>query len=272
MGTIRIDLYSESKIRMPPFITFLGQTYATYTALITFVCLLAMLRQLIRTPYGKRLRMMDSMLFAVILGVLVGRAGHVWLNDAYFSIVPDEAWQIGAGGLNWHGALVGAFVGFVLMARIRGVVHLIKLDQWAWVLGALMFVSWVGCGANLCAYGAPVNAGDYPAWLLWDVQDSYGIRGMRFATQVWGAIGAFTLLLLNNRLHRYGWLEKRRFWIMLLLISLMQVIIGFGRGDYAVMVDVLRLEQWLSLGMGLFAVVMLLMPRPSDETYIPEVT
>src|SRR5690606_1361398 len=71
-----------------------------------------------RYPAG---RIVDVCLAAGILGVMLARAFHVALNWAYFSANTAEITRLRAGGLDWHGAMIGALLGVWIMGKLRGV-------------------------------------------------------------------------------------------------------------------------------------------------------
>ena len=68
-----------------------------------------------RTPAEKRLQAFDVLIGGLVGGIIIARAEHVLLNLAHFSFHRHEILQIQAGGLDWHGALVGAALGMALV-------------------------------------------------------------------------------------------------------------------------------------------------------------
>ena len=64
-------------------------------------------------------RNFDVYLGALILGIIGARAFHVALNWDYFTDNQAEMWVIGAGGLDWHGAVIGGLLGMALVLGIK---------------------------------------------------------------------------------------------------------------------------------------------------------
>ena len=188
----------------------------------------------------------DVMLGGLAGAVLLSRALHVLLNWAYFAYNTDEITRLHAGGLDWHGALVGALLGMVLAGRWRRVSVTALLDTLSPGLPLLALAAWGGCWAANCAYGAEVaTLTAYPDPMAWEGPDIFGIYAPRFHTQLLGAGVATGLLLLAGLLAWRGWLRGRRFWLLLALLAASMFVLGFLRGDYAVAARGLRLDQWL---------------------------
>src|SRR5450432_3272808 len=61
----------------------------------------------------------DIGLGACIGGIIGARIEHVLLNWTYFADNLAEAVQPSAGGLDWHGAVIGGLIGLALVARWR---------------------------------------------------------------------------------------------------------------------------------------------------------
>src|SRR5215510_4599103 len=53
----------------------------------------------------------DAYLAALVAAVIGARSLHVILNPDYFSDNLAEAFNLAAGGLDWHGAVIGALIG-----------------------------------------------------------------------------------------------------------------------------------------------------------------
>ena len=58
---------------------------------------------------------------------------------------------------------------------------------------------------------------------------------------------ALILLIVSLVLIRRGWLKKRRFWLLLALLSAGMFGISFFRGDYAVVIAGMRADQVLDV-------------------------
>jgi phosphatidylglycerol:prolipoprotein diacylglycerol transferase len=200
---------------------------------------------------------------AALAGAAVGgRLLHVLLNAGYFAGAPAEALRLSAGGLDWHGALLGGLVGLRLMARWRGVDSAALLDRLALALPLVVIAVWWGCLGAACGYGAEVDTlARYPAWAVAELPDVYGLPAPRWNTQLFGMALGVALLPLATLLAWRGWLRGRRFWLLLALASAGMFLIGFARADAAPVLAGLRADQWLDAVVLALALRRLLAPR-----------
>ena len=207
--------------------------------------------------------LIDAGLGACLGGVIGARIVHVLLNWAYFADNLSEALRPSAGGLDWHGALIGGLIGLGIVSIWRRLNLRMLLDALSPALPLLAFAGWLGCWAAVCAYGAEVDTlAHYPAFVAAETRDVFGIVAPRYNTQVFGMALALVLLVVSFVLIRQGWLKNRRFWILLALLSAGMFGIGFFRGDYAIMVAGLRADQVLDGSFFLWSIlVMILSPR-----------
>jgi phosphatidylglycerol:prolipoprotein diacylglycerol transferase len=207
--------------------------------------------------------LIDTGLGACLGGVIGARIVHVLLNWAYFADNLSEALRPSAGGLDWHGAVIGGLIGLGIVSIWRRLNLRMLLDALSPALPLLAFVGWLGCWAAVCAYGAEVDTlAHYPAFVAAETRDVFGIVAPRYNTQVFGMALALVLLIVSVVLIRQGWLTNRRFWILLALLSAGMFGIGFFRGDYAIMVAGLRADQVLDGSFFLWSIlVMILSPR-----------
>jgi len=204
---------------------------------------------------GKRLwnhphHALDAAFYALGAGILGARTGYVLANWPYFAGHLSDAAQLWEGGLSWYG-------GF-----LAGLVALIVYTAWPhqkprpsfWPLAdALtpglmlgMACGWLACWMAGCAYGAPASGW---AWLVWDLPDVYGVRDLRFATQVLGAA-------LSTVAFVFSWTARRRwpgpgfsFLAGLILMGSMGYLLELTRGDDTLYWGSWRAGQWLSLVM-----------------------
>lgn len=152
----------------------------------------------------------------------------------------------------WHGALAVGGLAAVLMARLRGL-SWTEFRAWtdavalAWPVGLSMV--WLACRRNGCAYGCEVRTlADWPAWLVEELPDVYGLSAPRLEVQLAGVLTGVLLLLLAVLLTWRGWLVGLRLWVVLALTGLLLAVIGFFRADPAHTLLHRRTDQVYDLG------------------------
>jgi prolipoprotein diacylglyceryltransferase len=262
-------------------------TIPTFRLAIGIAILLSLGIGFYRQPSAAR--NFDVYIGALVLGIIGARLFHVALNWDYFTDNQSEMWVIEAGGLDWHGAVLGGLLG---MALVLWLDHLItpRIQRFyriepktrpslntllASLTPALPLIGlggWVGCLAAGCGYGREVDTlANYPRWMTSELVDVFGIVAPRFNTPYFGIalclVGFFIVLLLM--LWRRISLNARPFWGLLAFLSVGMFIIGFYRADHTYMIDGLRADQLLDVIMGLWSLILALRLRGQQrsETY-----
>lgn len=176
----------------------------------------------------------DVALAGLIAGVIGARALHVALEWRYFADHTDEIDQLWMGGVAWHGGLLAGAAGVWIAARVRRV----DLRAWtdalalAWPLG--MACAWIGCRNAGCGYGYEVaTLADWPAWLVAELPDVFGLYAPRLDLQAFGALWGVALFALALILTGLDWLRGLRLWAILALGSLGLALLAFLRADPA---------------------------------------
>jgi prolipoprotein diacylglyceryltransferase len=199
--------------------------------------------------------LVDTLLAGLIGGVIVARASHILLHWAYFQSHTDEITDLQAGGLNWHGAVIGTLLVVVVVARIRDVRIPILLDGLALALPLIGLMVWWGCGAAHCSYGAEVAVmADYPAFAVWEEAGRFNLVAPRFATQRLGMLLSAGTLALAVLFTWRGWFQDRRFWYILAAYATGMMLVDSLRGDYALELGGQRLDVWLDAALALGSV------------------
>ncbi len=229
-------------------------TLPRYTSLIGIGIMLGLAVMIQRTRGVYRAgKIIDVGLAGVIGGVIVARAVHVWVHWTYFQAHTDEITRLRAGGLDWHGAVIGALLAMVLMARMRGVMFRRLLMPMALVLPLVGLMAWWGCYEAQCSYGAEVeNLSYHPAWQVWEAPDIFNISAPRYRTQQIGMALSIGLLILAGSVTLYTRRRKRHypalFGFMVIVFSAGMFMIGDLRGDAVPIIAGLRADQWLDIG------------------------
>lgn len=244
-----------------------GDVVSNYTLMLIMGMGVSFVWMIARAEASERVRRLDVCIVALVGAVVIGRAGHVMFNWAFFVDRTDSIWRLDAeGGLLWQGCLLGALVGGWMMAKVRGVSVASLLGDASLIVPWLAWCGWLACDAAACAYGEAVERlSDYPAWQTWIAPDIFGIEQPRFATQrlgVYIAVGAgISILMLYGVFRRRSKPAPWLFWLAVVAIAVGNLGIGFLRGDYALSVADLRVGQWLDALISVFGVLMLVMGR-----------
>jgi len=241
-------------LSIPSFPSFSYSEYLMAGALFTAIAALILARG--RIPAG---RLIDCQIAGMIGALIVGRAGHVLLQWLYFSGHLSEIIQLERGGSDWHGALLGGWIGLALMARLRGVPLRPLLEACAPAIPLFLIVGWLACGdrPNTCGFGAEIaTLADAPPGIAIEAPDVYGLTAPRWNTWGFGiALGIGIGLILLRPTH------GRRWGISLLLAGTGMLLIGGLRGDSVPLLVGVRADQWLDLAVVLAGVVALLGDR-----------
>lgn len=211
-------------------------------------------------------RRVDTYLGAMVLGILGARLFHVGLNWDYFAENTSEIWHVEAGGLDWHGALLGGLLGLVLVIQAQKLITRwrpntdlpLSFNPLITILTpALPLIGlggWVGCLAAGCGYGKEVDSlANYPRWAASELVDVFGIVAPRYNTPYFGIALCLLGMLLVIVLWR--WQDARRFWLVLVLMSLGMFGIGFFRADHTLSAFGLRGDQILDLITALWGII-----------------
>jgi phosphatidylglycerol:prolipoprotein diacylglycerol transferase len=229
-------------------------TYTEYLvagALLTAIAVVWQMRRCVPAE-----RVIDCLLAALFGALIAGRAGHVLLHWDYFSANPGEIVQIQRGGSDWHGALLGGWIGAAVLARVRGVPLPALLEASAPAIPCLLIAGWLACGSqqNTCGFGAEIaTLADAPPGIAVEAPDVYGLAAPRWNTWAFGvALGAGIGLILLLRPAR-----GRRWGLALLLAGAGMFFIGGLRGDSVSSIAGLRADQWLDAVVALSGAVRL---------------
>lgn len=253
---------------MPTLYTTIGPwTFPTFTLFLT-------LSVIVSVGIGLQRAARPGWIADVYLGALIGavagaRLFHVLLNWDYFGENLNEATLVGLGGLDWHGAVIGGLAGLWAAQRARRWIGIRTtgfeslsyrfaelLDTLTPALPLISLAAWWGCLAASCGYGMEVeNLSYYPAFAVSETADVYGIVAPRYNTQVFGLVLSSAVLVGVGIIFWRGWLRYRRFWIVLALLSAGMFVLGFYRGDHALMVAEIRADQVLDVVIFMVAVV-----------------
>ena len=207
---------------------------------------------LLLTAYHLRqplIRWLDAATGAVVGGVIGARTLDVILESTYFGAHPDQTLNLSAGGLDWHGAILGGLIGCAIVALVRRVPFPELADALALIVSLGTIAVWSGCSAAACAYGAEVSTlADFPSWLVIESPDVYGAVAPRLNLPQIGMFIGLIVFLLILALSVARRAHGLRLWIALGAMSLALAPLEFFRGDYVVSWLDHRADQVLDLG------------------------
>jgi phosphatidylglycerol:prolipoprotein diacylglycerol transferase len=253
---------------MPSLYTRIGPwTFQTFTLSVALGVLASAWIGVRRTRGSVSLPVtMNAYLGALVAGAAGARLLHVLLNWDYFATSLSEATNLSAGGLDWHGAVLGGIAG--LWVAVYGQSwwerHITSppkvekgsirfnmiLDSLALALPIVGLGAWYGCLAAGCGYGREVDTlANYSPWVASELVDVFGIVAPRFNTPYFGMILSGLVLVIVTLWERRtrGSASRLRFWFALGLLSGGMFVIGFFRGDRTPVMAGLRADQALDL-------------------------
>ena len=203
---------------------------------------------------------LDAALAAVLVGVLMARAGYVVEHWDYFHDHTDEIAPVWWGGLAWHSGLIGGVIGAAGFSAWRKLPVRAVFDTLAPGLMAGAALGWIGCHLAGVAYGRQVFPGERWWSLAADLPDIYRLWNPRIAAQLLGAAWAavcFAMSLVECRMTNFALrhLPSRffegssfvssgnRFAATMALYSAGMFLLGFARGDVVPMLGAWRMDQ-----------------------------
>ncbi len=214
----------------------------------------------------QRRPVIDAGIGALVGGYLLGRLLYAALNPAVFASAPLRLLWDGPGGLDWHGVYVGALLSAWAVLWCYKVPSLSTergFRREVYTIGTIALplvalAGWLGCARVGCLYGAEVETlAYYPAWLVAESHDIYGLVAPRYDTHRFGALLAGGVLVWAGVVWWHGRPTARVFWAMSAAWCLGMFGIGFLRADDALPTPFLRVDQWLDLVLLGGALVML---------------
>ena len=217
---------------MYPVLFRLGSlTFQTYTVLLDVGLILTLAWLYVTAPRERAGVWLDAGLAAAVGALVGGRLGYTLANGSYYFGRIQEIFQIWTGGLSGPGAALGGVMGLGIYCALRREPLGPLLDAAAWPLVGLSLLSWGGCMAAGCAYGAEVTPGQVPAWLTMNAPDLYGVWAERWSTQVFGLVWGVAAGVLLWLVARASWRSGARGLYALGVVALGALLISFVRGD-----------------------------------------
>ncbi|MGJ7036227.1 prolipoprotein diacylglyceryl transferase [Anoxybacillus eryuanensis] len=205
----------------------------------------------------------DLVLIAVPIAIVCARAYYVIFQWDYYSQHISEIPQIWHGGLAIHGGLIGAIVTGVIFAKKR------RLSFWKLAdiaAPSIILGQAIGRWGNFMnqeAHGGPVSRTFLESLHLpdWIINQMY-IQGQYYHPtflyeSLWNMLGFLVLLALRRRNLRRGEL----FFTYIIWYSIGRFFIEGLRTDSLMLTETIRMAQFISLLLIVFAVMMIIVRR-----------
>ena len=157
-------------------VAFLGiRWYGVFVALAALVLVLWMLREARRGAKLSYNTIFTAALVGIPSAIVFSRLLHVIDRWGYYSQNPAEI--IGAEGLSFYGAILGAALGIWIYSKLSNFQFGYLADLIAPAIPLAQAIGRIGCTINGCCHGI-----EAPAWLPWSVvythPDSFGPLGV----------------------------------------------------------------------------------------------
>ncbi len=240
---------------MHPSLHLFGTQISTYFLVISCVCIFSALWFFKRADKHNlnRHTAIDLTLVILISGFLGARLLHVvWEEPEFYRSNPLAVLQIWNGGFVYLGGVVGAFLGAALFCGFRGEAF------WFWADVAVVPISFgyaigrVACFLNGCCYGKFCT-------LPWAV---YMQGGSRHPTQLYATLWELAVVVLLLKIEPRVRMAGLLFNSWLVLHALGRFVMEYFRDDpRGPAMYGLSLGMWMSLGLGLFGLMNVLLRK-----------
>lgn len=205
----------------------------------------------------------DLVLIAVPIAIVCARAYYVIFQWDYYSQHISEIPQIWHGGLAIHGGLIGAIVTGVIFSKRRQLSFWKLADIAAPSIILGQAIGRWGNFMNQEAHGGPVSRAFLESLHLpdWIINQMY-IQGQYYHPtflyeSLWNILGFLVLLALRRRNLRRGEL----FLTYIIWYSIGRFFIEGLRTDSLMLTETIRMAQFISLLLIVFAVMMIVVRR-----------
>jgi phosphatidylglycerol:prolipoprotein diacylglycerol transferase len=200
---------------------------------------------------------LDTVLAAVVTGVIAARLGYVLINWAYYQDYAAEILRLWQGGLNWQAGLIGGSIAAWLIAR-RHPAPMSILDVLALGLPLGIGLGWLGSYLSATAFGKELFPGETFFFLAVEAPDWYGLTNPRWPTQLIGLAWSLILFTLLWFTRKKAWGDGVRYWLFVAAYSLGAFLIGLTRGDDVPSIGSWRIDQILDALFLIIAFIQLL--------------
>ena len=196
---------------------------------------------------------MNLFFFSLIGGVLGARFLYISTHWDYYAVNPHQILRLDHGGLIWYGGFLAGFLVSVTYLKFKKLSFLETVDLASPYLALAYAIGRIGCFLNGCCFGKPTHSlfGMYFPNRLMPIHP----------TQIYSSIGGFLIFVLLAQ-----WRKQKRFagelgLGYLFLYSIWRFGVEFFRGDSMPIGLGLTLAQFISIPIGLFSLLALIIFR-----------
>ena len=258
-----------------PFTTFgplSARTFPLLMALAFAICLAGAI-------HSQRHRLNPAAVceLAIIALILSLAGARAWAMSGCIKIISPgnrlKSCACDQGGLNWHGALLGAWLAITICRRAPRW-HALDFPALAhslsFTIPLFTFAAWRACASALCAYGREVDTlYGLPAWFADWSADIFTRIAPRYHTASLGQLLATGMLIAAWLLWRRSLPAARRLSVIIAMLAAGMWAMGQLRGDPLPTLAGQRADQWLDLLVMLAALITLLRPHSyKEETWL----
>ena len=209
-------------------------------------------------------KLIDCVIVGIITAIIGARAYYVAFKWDYFSAHPGEIIDIRDGGIAIYGAIIGALIGGLTMAKIRKHKFLPILDI---TMTGFLIGQAIGRWGNFFnqeAFGTETNS---IFRMVSENTGGVGVHPCFLYESVWCALGFLFLFIFNRKFQKY---HGQVFYIYLVWYGFERTIVEGLRTDslylpFKLFGYDIRVSQALSLILVIVGVILLIVNRKKDD-------
>ncbi len=213
---------------------------------------------------------MDLLLYAVPASIIGARTYYVIFQWDYYAANPGKIIAVWEGGLAIHGALIGAILTALIFTRKRNLSFWRMADVAAPSLIIGQAIGRWGNFMNQEAHGGEVTRSFLESLHLPEfIINQMYIEGTYYHPtflyeSIWNLIGFFLLIVLR----RLPWLRRGELFLSYFIwYSIGRFFIEGMRTDSLMLTETLRIAQVVSIGLIVFAVVVMIYRRITGQAH-----
>lgn len=211
-----------------------------------------------------RNKLIDCVIVGIVTSIIGARTYYVLFKWDYFSAHPGEIFDIRDGGIAIYGAIIGALVGGLIMAKIRKMKFLPVLDI---TLTSFLIGQAIGRWGNFFnqeAFGTPT---DNIFRMVSENTGGVGVHPCFLYESVWCALGFLFLFIFNRKFQKY---HGQVFYLYLVWYGAERTLVEGLRTDslylpFQIFGADIRVSQVLSAVLVIIGIVLLIVNRKKDD-------